>query len=101
VYVSKARGKWFQRPNSLTLLLETTVDHQTTGMSSAVGMQQQNPGVWRSCAGGSMAGSYVHAPQERSDANVPCEIDLSPKNLSFMIGGQNCHAEFVSADSVV
>ncbi|UNI18128.1 hypothetical protein JDV02_004418 [Purpureocillium takamizusanense] len=41
------------------------------------------------------------ASQVRSDANVPCAIDLSPKKLSAMMGGQNCHAEVVFADGVV
>ncbi|KAI0526280.1 hypothetical protein F5B22DRAFT_655497 [Xylaria bambusicola] len=43
----------------------------------------------------------ARASQVRSDTNVPCAIDLSPKNLSTMMGGQNCHAEVVFADGVV
>ncbi|KAK4164677.1 hypothetical protein QBC43DRAFT_334221 [Cladorrhinum sp. PSN259] len=43
----------------------------------------------------------VRASQVRSDTNVPCAIDLSPKKLSAMMGGQNCYAEVVFADGVV
>lgn len=43
----------------------------------------------------------ARASQVRSDANVPCTIDLSPKTLSAMMGGQNCHAEVVFADGAV
>lgn len=32
---------------------------------------------------------------------MPCAINLSPKKLSTMMGGQNCHAEVVFADGVV
>lgn len=43
----------------------------------------------------------ARASQVRSDAKVPCAVDLSPKNLSAMMGGQNCHAEVVFADGLV
>lgn len=43
----------------------------------------------------------VRASQMRSDSNIPCAMDLSPKKLSAMMGGQNCHAEIVFADGVV
>lgn len=42
----------------------------------------------------------ARASRVRSDAAVPCKIDLSPKKLSAMMGGQNCHAEVVFADGV-
>ncbi|KAF6811987.1 hypothetical protein CSOJ01_05425 [Colletotrichum sojae] len=41
------------------------------------------------------------ASQMRSDADVPCTVDLSPKKLSAMMGGQNCHVDVVFADGVV
>ncbi|KAI0385191.1 hypothetical protein F5Y04DRAFT_207122 [Hypomontagnella monticulosa] len=43
----------------------------------------------------------VRASQVRGDTNVPCTIDLSPKKLSTMMGGQNCHADVVFADGVI
>ncbi|KAK3690233.1 hypothetical protein B0T22DRAFT_463215 [Podospora appendiculata] len=43
----------------------------------------------------------VRASQVRGGTNVQCAIDLSPKKLSAMMGGQNCHAEVVFADGVV
>ncbi|KAL7918220.1 hypothetical protein ACQKWADRAFT_304818 [Trichoderma austrokoningii] len=43
----------------------------------------------------------ARASQVRDGANVPCTIDLSPKSLSVMMGGQNCHAEIKFEDGVV
>ncbi|KAI5857336.1 hypothetical protein GGS23DRAFT_607908 [Durotheca rogersii] len=43
----------------------------------------------------------TRASQVRGGTNVPCAIDLSPKKLLVMMGGQNCHAEVVFADGVV
>ncbi|KAI9147406.1 Protein kinase-like domain protein [Paramyrothecium foliicola] len=43
----------------------------------------------------------ARASQVRSGTNVPCSIDLSPRNLSAMMGGQNCHAEIKFEDGVV
>lgn len=37
----------------------------------------------------------------RSGEYVPCAIDLSPENISAMMGGQNCHAEIVFEDGAV
>lgn len=41
------------------------------------------------------------ASQVRDGVNVPCAIDLSPKSLSAMMCGQNCHAEIRFEDGVV
>lgn len=43
----------------------------------------------------------ARASHLRGKPNVPCNVDLSPKNLSKMMGGQNCHADITFADGVV
>ncbi|KAG6013426.1 hypothetical protein E4U54_006758 [Claviceps lovelessii] len=35
-----------------------------------------------------------------SGINVPCSMDLSPRSLAAMMGGQNCHAEIKFDDGV-
>ncbi|KAG6004502.1 hypothetical protein E4U43_000726 [Claviceps pusilla] len=35
-----------------------------------------------------------------SGINIPCSVDLSPRKLAAMMGGQNCHAEIKFDDGV-
>ncbi|EGX89900.1 Protein kinase-like domain [Cordyceps militaris CM01] len=43
----------------------------------------------------------ARASRLRGEPPIPCQVDLSPKTLSKMMGGQNCHADVVFADGVV
>ncbi|KAJ6789214.1 hypothetical protein PWT90_10435 [Aphanocladium album] len=43
----------------------------------------------------------VRASSLRGEPRVPCKIDISAKNLSQMMGGQNCHADVTFDDGVV
>jgi hypothetical protein len=45
-------------------------------------------------------GAKFGARASRLRGGVPCTIKLSAKNLSSMMGGQNCHAELTFEDQV-
>lgn len=104
--MSKARGKYFQHLQFLALLHETIIDHRNQtnwneySARYVAAESRRLEELCRRIDGGKLC---VRASQVRSDTNasVPCAIDLSPKNLSAMMGGQNCHAEVVFADGVV
>lgn len=102
--VSEARGKCFRHLKVLALLHEVITDHRNqtnwneySARYAAAGPRRIGE-LCRRIDGGKLC---ARASQVRSDTNVSCTIDLSPKNLSAMMGGQNCHAEVVFADGVV
>jgi hypothetical protein len=103
-YVSEARGKCFQHLKVLALLHEIIIHHRNQtnwneySVRYAAAESRRLEELCRRVEGGKL---FVRASQVCSGTNVPCAIDLSPKNLSAMMGGQNCHAEVVFADGVV
>ncbi|KAI0531620.1 hypothetical protein GGR58DRAFT_518391 [Xylaria digitata] len=103
-YNTKPRGEYFQHLEVLALPHEIVINHRNQtnwdeySARYAAAESRRLEELCRRIDGRKLC---VRASQVRSDTNMPCAIDLSPKSLSAMMGGQNCHAEVVFTDGVV